>query len=148
MVQDLTSARYDEDIEELMLSPDGTPGSPMDTNGNGNGYEADYFSQADESFSSRQRRTGSVKGFSNTGSVIGKMDGGSLMNKRDAKRKPLSRLHTEVLLRMVLHDAQTRLVFRAQAMLRADVEYYVPKEADLDYPQKVKGKPTTSIQRS
>ena len=52
-------------------------------------------------------------------------------------RRPLSRLHTEMLLSMVLQDAQTRLVFRAQAMLAADVRYYVPKEGDLDYPAKL-----------
>ena len=53
------------------------------------------------------------------------------------KRKPLNRLHTEVLLRMVLQDAQTRLVFRAQAMLVSEVEYYVPKDGDLEYPEKL-----------
>lgn len=53
------------------------------------------------------------------------------------KRRPLERLHTEVLLRMVLQDAQTRLVFRAQAMLVQEVEYYVVKDGDLDYPEKL-----------
>ena len=57
---------------------------------------------------------------------------------KSRKRKPLARLHIEVLLRMVLQDAQTRLVFRAQALLSADVEYYVPKEGDLDYPERLK----------
>jgi hypothetical protein len=52
-------------------------------------------------------------------------------------RRPLGRLHTEMLLSMVLQDAQTRLVFRAQAMLAADVQYYLPKEGDLDYPAKL-----------
>lgn len=52
-------------------------------------------------------------------------------------RRPLERLHTEVLLRMVLQDAQTRLVFRAQAMLAADVQYYSPRDNDLDYPEKL-----------
>jgi len=49
--------------------------------------------------------------------------------------KPLSRLHTEVLLKMVLQDAQTRLVFRAQALIQADVQYYAPRDGDLDYPE-------------
>ena len=60
-----------------------------------------------------------------------------MMTKRKRQSRPLGRLHVEVLLRMVLQDAQTRLAFRAQAMLRADVEFYVPKEGDLDYPRKV-----------
>jgi hypothetical protein len=38
---------------------------------------------------------------------------------------------------MVLQDAQTRLVFRAQALIQADVQYYAPKEGDLEYPKKL-----------
>lgn len=53
------------------------------------------------------------------------------------KRKPLTRLHTEILLKMVLQDAQTRLVFRAQALVQSDVQYYAPKPSDLDYPEKL-----------
>lgn len=53
------------------------------------------------------------------------------------RRRPLGRLHTEVLLKMVLQDAQTRLVFRAQALIQADVQYYAPKEGDLEYPEKL-----------
>lgn len=52
-------------------------------------------------------------------------------------RTPLGRLHTEVLLKMVLQDAQTRLVFRAQALIQADVQYYAPRDGDLDYPEKL-----------
>jgi hypothetical protein len=64
------------------------------------------------------------------------------------KRKPLQRLHTEVLLRMVLQDAQTRLVFRAQAMLAQEVEYYVPKDGDLNYPDKLgEGESTIPVRR-
>ncbi|KAK1927132.1 Sec34-like family-domain-containing protein [Papiliotrema laurentii] len=131
MVQDVN---IDEDPDEaIYYSPNSTPGSPA-----GNGPE-DYFSLADETFSARQRRTGSVRGYS--GSVYGRRDA----PKRH--RKPLDRLHTEVLLRMVLQDAQTRLVFRAQALLRADVEYYVPKDGDLDYPDKIKGQSGKLVQR-
>ncbi|OCF37934.1 hypothetical protein I316_00158 [Kwoniella heveanensis BCC8398] len=46
-------------------------------------------------------------------------------------------IYSPVLLKMVLQDAQTRLVFRAQALLSAEVEYYVPKEGELDYPEKL-----------
>jgi hypothetical protein len=52
-------------------------------------------------------------------------------------RRPLARLHTELLLKMVLQDTQTRLVFRAQALIQTDVQYYVPKTGDLDYPAKL-----------
>lgn len=51
--------------------------------------------------------------------------------------KPLSRLQIDQLLRMVLQDAQTRLVFRAQALVQAEVSYYVAKPDDLDYPSKI-----------
>jgi hypothetical protein len=125
MVQDVN---VDDDPDDAIMSPASTPGlSPLQNSGDS------YFSP-EESFSARQRRTGSVRGYS-----------GSILTRRDtlqrSKRKPLERLHTEVLLRMVLQDAQTRLVFRAQALLRADVEYYAPKEGDLEYPEKIKGEP-------
>jgi len=128
MVQDVN---VDDDPDEVITTPASTPGlSPFGPSGD------DYFSP-EESFSARQRRTGSVRGYS-----------GSILTRRDTiskpKRKPLERLHTEILLRMVLQDAQTRLVFRAQALLRADVEYYAPKDGDLDYPDKIKGEQTAS----
>lgn len=53
------------------------------------------------------------------------------------RRRPLARLHTEVLLNMVLQDAQARLVFRAQALVQAEVAYYSPKPADLEWPEKL-----------
>lgn len=55
------------------------------------------------------------------------------------RRRPLARLHTEVLLNMVLQDAQARLVFRAQAVVQAEVAYYSPKPADLEWPEKLSG---------
>ncbi|BEI85442.1 hypothetical protein CcaverHIS002_0508430 [Cutaneotrichosporon cavernicola] len=57
------------------------------------------------------------------------------------RRKPLTRLHTEILLKMVLQDAQTRLVFRAQALIQSDVQYYAAKPGDLDYPEKLQSEP-------
>lgn len=125
MVQDVV---IEEDIEEVIANtPGSTPNfSPYGHEGN------DYFSLADETFSARQRRTGSVRGYS-----------GSILTRREMprrNRKPLDRLHIEVLLRMVLQDAQTRLVFRAQSLLRADVEYFAPREGDLAYPDKIKGR--------
>ena len=129
MVQDVSAV--DEDPEEELFTPSPLPETPS--------REVDYFSAADQSFAARQRRTGSVMGYE--GSLTTLQANGaedeSVMTRRNPHRKPLRRLHIEVLLRMVLQDAQTRLAFRAQAMLRADVEFYVPKEGDLDYPAKV-----------
>jgi hypothetical protein len=121
MVQDVADHADDD---EVIFSPDSTPGiSPF-----GNG--------GDDYFSSPSKRTSSMVSFSR------KYSGSILAPRRESirkkkPRKPLSRLHTEVLLKMVLQDAQTRLVFRAQALIRADVDYYVPKEGDLDYPGKI-----------
>ena len=126
MVQEVPQ-NIDDDPEEVILSPASTPDlSPF-------GHRSqDYFHEADESFSARQRRTGSVRAY--YGSILTRRDTSTPMRKA---RVPLNRLHTDVLLRMVLHDAQTRLVFRAQALLRTEVEYYVAKEGDLNYPEKV-----------
>lgn len=49
--------------------------------------------------------------------------------------KKLGRLHISRLLQMVLQDAQTRLFFKAQAMIQSDVRYYVPKPEDLNWPE-------------
>lgn len=38
------------------------------------------------------------------------------------------------LIQSALEDAQTRLVFRTQAILRDEIEHYKPKPEDLDYP--------------
>ena len=122
MVQDV-SAETNED-DDGVLTPGTTPG--MSPYGNGNGGD-DYF-------------TSTPKRQSSFASLSRGYSGSCLTRKESIKkkpRKPLSRLHTELLLRMVLHDAQTRLVFRAQALIRADVEYYVAKEGDLDYPDKI-----------
>ena len=43
-----------------------------------------------------------------------------------------------------LEDAQTRLVFRAQAILRDEIENFKPKAQDLDYPAKNKLAPLSS----
>jgi hypothetical protein len=51
--------------------------------------------------------------------------------------RPTERLQVGQLLKMVLRDTQTQLVFRSQALIRSDVESYVPQEDDLDYPGKI-----------
>lgn len=46
-------------------------------------------------------------------------------------------LRFAVLLQTILQDAQTRLVFRAQAVIQSDVLHYQPTLDDLDYPEKL-----------
>lgn len=136
MVQDVSSI---EEEPEIISSPVSTPAySPFATTPNGFTGD-DYFSAADETYSARQRRTGSVRHNSYSGSILGRPERERMNSGKVKQRKQLGRLHTEVLLRLVLQDAQTRLVFRAQALLRAEVEFYVPKEGDLDYPAKIQG---------
>jgi conserved oligomeric Golgi complex subunit 3 len=55
------------------------------------------------------------------------------------KKKGLGRLHISHLLQMVLQDAQTRLFFKAQAIIQSEVKYYTPKADDLAYPEKLVG---------
>lgn len=120
MVQDVSDIGDDE---EVLYSEESTPGlSPFAISG-------------DDYFSSMPRRQSSHASPSRhySGSILSRRES---MRKKKA-RKPLSRLHTEVLLKMVLQDAQTRLVFRAQALIRVDVDYYVVKDGDLDYPEKL-----------
>lgn len=57
----------------------------------------------------------------------------------DRAPKPLRRLHISQLLQMILQDAQTRLFFKAQAVIQSDIRYYAPNADDLDYPAKLKG---------
>jgi len=58
-----------------------------------------------------------------------------------SKKRPkgLGRLHISRLLQMVLQDAQTRLFFKAQSIIQAEIRYYVPKPGDLTYPDKLVG---------
>ncbi|KAJ4488159.1 Sec34-like family-domain-containing protein [Lentinula aciculospora] len=44
------------------------------------------------------------------------------------------RLHISQLLQMILQDAQTRLFFKAQAVVQSDIRHYVAKDDDLAYP--------------
>ena len=43
------------------------------------------------------------------------------------------------LLQMILQDAQTRLVFKAQSVVQSDIKYYSPRNEDLKYPQRITG---------
>lgn len=48
-----------------------------------------------------------------------------------------SRFKFSTLLKPILQDIQTRLVFRAQSIIQAEVANYQPKNEDLDYPNKL-----------
>ncbi|KAK5205994.1 Golgi transport complex subunit 3 [Exophiala xenobiotica] len=56
----------------------------------------------------------------------------------------LNQLDFSMLIQPALEDAQTRLVFRAQAILRDEIEMFKPKPEDLDYPHRTSAPPTTS----
>ena len=49
-----------------------------------------------------------------------------------------NQLNFSTLIQPALEDAQTRLVFRVQAILRNDIENFKPKAEDLDYPARNK----------
>lgn len=113
----------DDPDEALVFSPESTLSvSPF-------GDRNDYFFSGGNS---PLLRPGSA-----TSSMYRQNSNTSGVGRRQRGRKPLSRLHTELLLKMVLQDAQTRLVFRAQALIQADVQYYAPRPGDLDYPEKL-----------
>ena len=52
----------------------------------------------------------------------------------DAYNQPPHALDFAHLVRPALEDTQTRIVFRAQAILRDEIEYFKPSAKDLDYP--------------
>lgn len=52
-------------------------------------------------------------------------------------QKSLGRLHIKPILQLVLQDAQTRLLFKTQAVIQSDIRSYTPKDSDLAYPDKL-----------
>lgn len=64
-------------------------------------------------------------------------DDGSITSRK--RPKGLGRLHISRLLQMVLQDAQTRLFFKAQSIIQAEIRYYAPRPEDLAYPEKLVG---------
>lgn len=60
-------------------------------------------------------------------------------------RKSLGRLHIKPILQLVLQDAQTRLLFKTQAIIQSDIRSYTPKDNDLAYPDKLISKLRHSI---
>ena len=134
MIQDVTDDD-DQDTSVIeIVSPVSTPGlfTPY-----ANGGDADYFTPVrSKSMALDRRKSSAYRQASGSSSRFS-----PLLAKSQKRRNPLDKLHIEVLLKMVLQDAQTRLVFRAQALIQADVAYYSPKEGDLDYPAKISSLP-------
>ena len=52
----------------------------------------------------------------------------------DAEPIEINQVDFSLLIREVLEEAQTRLVFRAQSILRDEIERYKPKKEEVDYP--------------
>jgi conserved oligomeric Golgi complex subunit 3 len=74
-------------------------------------------------------------------SLLPHYDEDELLSPTDApRRKGLGRLHIKPILQLVLQDAQTRLLFKTQAVIQSDIRLYTPKNNDLDYPDKLTGK--------
>ncbi|KAH9953767.1 hypothetical protein BGW80DRAFT_1476814 [Lactifluus volemus] len=61
------------------------------------------------------------------------------IEENEEKNDDLGRLHIRHLLQMVLQDAQTRLFFKAQAVIQSEIRYYTPTTQDLAYPDKLAG---------
>ena len=57
----------------------------------------------------------------------------------------LNQLDFSALIQPALEDAQTRLVFRTQAILREHIEMFKPKPEDLDYPRLTSAPPVSAI---
>ncbi|KDQ55621.1 hypothetical protein JAAARDRAFT_59617 [Jaapia argillacea MUCL 33604] len=68
--------------------------------------------------------------------------------RKGQRERGLGRLHLSHLLEMVLQDAQTRLFFKAQSVIQAEIRYYVVKDEDLAYPDKLVAakKPSTGAE--
>jgi conserved oligomeric Golgi complex subunit 3 len=58
------------------------------------------------------------------------------------------RLHIRPILQLVLQDAQTRLLFKTQAVIQSDIRSYAPKDNDLTYPDKLLGRKQYSLSNS
>lgn len=56
---------------------------------------------------------------------------------QEMMKASLGRLKFSVLLQTIQQDTQTRLVFRAQAVIQSEVLHFVPGSEDLEYPEKL-----------
>lgn len=78
---------------------------------------------------------------SNSFGLSSEYDGNEPASPSDASSgKGSGRLHIKPILQLVLQDAQTRLLFKTQAIIQSDIRSYVPKDNDLAYPDKLLGK--------
>ncbi|KAG1715625.1 hypothetical protein ID866_1549 [Astraeus odoratus] len=59
------------------------------------------------------------------------------VNLEHPKPRGLGGLRISHLLQMVLQDAQTRLFFKAQAVIQSEIRNYIPRPEDLAYPDKL-----------
>ncbi|EXJ63031.1 hypothetical protein A1O7_03475 [Cladophialophora yegresii CBS 114405] len=60
----------------------------------------------------------------------------------------LNQLDFSALIQPALEDAQTRLVFRALAILREEIEMFKPKPEDLDYPRLTSAPPVSAATKT
>ncbi|KAG8822151.1 Golgi transport complex subunit 3 [Serendipita sp. 401] len=79
----------------------------------------------------------------------GEDDQGSIVPETplDMKESPgMQKLQIGVLLQMILQDAQTRLVFKTQAIVQSDIRLHTPTDDDLRYPDKLIEHRATQVQ--
>lgn len=57
------------------------------------------------------------------------------LDEANRRRHRSQNVQTGRLLQPILQDAQTRLFFKAQSVVQAEVRYYAPKPEDLSYPE-------------
>jgi hypothetical protein len=58
---------------------------------------------------------------------------------QEGEAKGLQTLQIGLLLQMILQDAQTRLVFKAQNIIQSEIRLHIPTEDDIRYPEKLIG---------
>lgn len=63
----------------------------------------------------------------------------------ETEQQDTNQLDFSILIQPALQDVQTRLVFRAQAFLRDEIERYKPRPEDIDYPMRSKQVSLTTV---
>jgi conserved oligomeric Golgi complex subunit 3 len=71
-----------------------------------------------------------------------------IQDEEDDNPLDLNKLDFGILVQQVMEDTQTRLLFRAQAILRNEIENYKPTAQDLDYPSQTSRPPTSASTRA
>jgi len=125
-----------------------TSSSAVSTDGDSSSEEEDSDSEEDasgplEASSSsikklggnrRSRRSDDELTIPAPGSPTPSHVGSSSLSQKTNTARLGKRLHIGHLLKMVLQDAQTKLFFKAQAVIQSDIRHFVPKEEDLKWP--------------